>query len=118
MTGTALTARILAPALLEGDDLVAAGMLEHLAGHHGAGDGGGADLRAIAAEQQHFAELDHLARLGRDAVDPDHILSHDAVLLTAGFDDCEHRFFLVFVTGLGPFRIGFFQSICLVFLRT
>src|SRR6185369_8586541 len=46
---TALAARILAPALLEGDHLVAAGVLEHLAGNGGARNGRRTDLRAIAA---------------------------------------------------------------------
>src|SRR5882757_6996285 len=94
MAETALAARILAPALLEGDDLVAAGVLKHLAGNASARHGRGADLRGVATEQQDFAEFDNLARFGLDAVDPDDIFSRDAVLLAAGFNDCEHRFFL------------------------
>src|SRR5690606_13314742 len=93
---TALAARILAAALLESDHLVAAGVLEHLARDHGAVNGRHADGGRIATEQQDLTKLNHLSRFGLYAVDPDHIFGHNAVLLTAGFDDCEHRFFLVF----------------------
>jgi len=60
-----------------------------------------------------FAELDDLARLALHPVDPDHVLGGHPVLFAAGFNDCEHRFSLVFVTGLGLFRTGFFQSVLL-----
>ena len=39
-----------------------------------------------------LAELDDLARVAPDLVDLDHVLGSHAVLLTAGSDDCEHRF--------------------------
>ncbi len=63
----------------------------------------GADLGAVAADHQHLAEFNHLAGLGRDAVDPDDIFRGDAVLLAARFDDCEHLSFLrVRTPMLGP----------------
>ena len=118
MTETALAARILAAALFESDHLVATGMLEHFARDSRSGDGRHADGGLVAPEQQDLAELDNIAGFNRDAVDPDHIFSHNAVLLTAGFDDCEHRFFLVFKPDLGEFRTGFLSVDLRVFLRT
>ena len=82
------------------------------------GNGRHADGGLIATEQQDFAELNYITRFARDAVDPDHIFGHNAVLLTAGFDDCEHRFFLVFKPDLGGFRTGFLSVDLRVFLRT
>ena len=54
---------------------------------------------AIAAEQQHLAELDDRARLALDPVDPDHVLRGNPILFAAGFNDCEHRSSLVFGPG-------------------
>src|SRR5205823_6444861 len=48
----ALAARILAPALLERDDLFAAALLDDLAGHRGAGHMGAADQNALAADEE------------------------------------------------------------------
>src|SRR6185312_15817925 len=83
---TTLAARILAPALLEGDDLVAAGVLQHLAGNHRR-----ADLRYVAADHQDLAELDDFPRLTVDAVDPDNVFGGNPVLFAARFNDCEHH---------------------------
>src|SRR6185437_5834782 len=99
MAVTALAARILAPALLERDDLVAAGVLEHLAGNGRARDGRGAELRRVAAKHQHFAELDDLARLAIDSVNPDDVFGGHPVLFAARSYDCEHRSSLVFDPG-------------------
>src|SRR5262245_58123755 len=102
----ALAARILAPALLEGDDLEPAALFDHLGGDRGAGDGRGAERDVVAAHHQDVAELDDLARIALHLVDLDHILGGHAVLLAAGADDCEHRSVLVFVSrcsdGSGP----------------
>src|SRR5262245_3068760 len=107
----ALAPRVLAPALLERDDLVAALVPDHLAGHAGAAHGGAAHLNAVAAEQEHF-ELDDIAWLALELVDLDHVVGGDAVLLPAGLDDCEHLSVLVFGSGLGlSVRTGFFQSV-------
>ena len=86
----ALAARILAAALLEGDDLVAALMRDDFAGDGGARNGRRADRRRVAADHEHFAERHHFARILLDAVDPDHVFGGDAVLLAARAHDCEH----------------------------
>src|SRR5258706_406147 len=49
------------------------------------------DLHIVAAEHQHFAELDDIARLAVDAVDLDLVFGGNTVLLAACFNDCEHR---------------------------
>src|SRR5262245_63523648 len=86
-----LSARVLAAALLEGDHLGPAALLDHLGGHRGALDRRGPDRGRIAAHHQHLAELDDLARLAFDLLDLQEVLGGDAVLLPAGLDDCEHR---------------------------
>src|SRR4029453_2252535 len=85
-----LAARILAPTLLERDDLVTARMLKHLAGNGGACNSWRAELRRVPADHQHFAELDDLAGLAVDPVDPDYVLGGDPILFAARPDDCEH----------------------------
>src|SRR6202166_4953771 len=99
MAVAALTARILAPALLEGDHLVAARVLEHLAGNGRPGNRRGTELRRVAAQHEHFAEFDDLAWLALHPVDPDYILGGHPVLFAASFNDCEHRSSLVFDPG-------------------
>src|SRR5207344_1981659 len=63
-----LAAVVLAPLLLEHDDLVAAALLHHFGGDQRAGNQRAAHLRAIAAKQQHLAELDDVAGLAGDAL--------------------------------------------------
>src|SRR6266508_4055516 len=95
----ALPARILPAALLEGDDLRPAALLQHLGGDRSAGHHGGAERDVVAAHDQHLAELDDLARVALDLGDLQHVLGGDAVLLAAGFDVCEHLSVLVFDSG-------------------
>ena len=85
----ALAARVLAAALLERNDLVAALMRDDFGrnsrtGHRVAEDGG------VAADHQDIAELDDRARRAVEAGDLEGLFGGDAVLLAAGFDDCEH----------------------------
>jgi hypothetical protein len=88
----ALAARILAAALLEGDDLLAAGLRHHGPGHRDPGHDRGADLDAIVVrEHQHLVERDGFARLACELGDRDGVLGGDAILLAAGLDHCEHR---------------------------
>ena len=61
-------------------------------------DGRAAQRHAVAADHQHFAELDDLAGLAGDLLDLELVVGGNAILLAAGFDDCEH-FSLVFVSG-------------------
>src|SRR5262249_55328141 len=115
MPVAAFAARILAPALLEGDHLVAASMLEHLAGNSCARDSRRAELRRVASDHQHHAELDDFSGLTVYWVDRDDVFSGDPILLTAGLDDCEHLSSSCSVPALGLFRAGFFQSLLFVF---
>src|SRR6185437_12407641 len=85
-----LAAVVLAPLLLEHDDLVAARLLHHLGGNQRAGNGRAARLRAIAAKQQHLAERNDVAGLARDALDLDNVVRRHAILLAARADDREH----------------------------
>src|SRR5258706_10205985 len=87
-----LAARVLPPALLEDDDLGAAGLLDHLGGHQGARHQGRADAQGRAvADRQHVGELDLGSGVAREALDRDHVVLGDFVLFAAGLDDCEHR---------------------------
>ena len=84
---------VLAAALLEGDDLAGAALLDHLGGHQRAIDEGRADRRVGAfADHQHFAEFHHLARVAGDLLDFQNIFGGNAVLLATGLDDCEHLY--------------------------
>ena len=88
----ALAARILAAALLEGDDLGAARLLDQLASDRRAGDGWCADFgRRAVDEHQDLLESDDLTGIALELLDRNRIPGSDAVLLAAGLDDCEHR---------------------------
>ena len=88
----ALAPRILPPTLLERDDLRPAALLDHLGRDRRAAHRRAAELDVVAADYQHFAELDDLAGLALDLVDLKHVVGSNPVLLAAGFDDREHRF--------------------------
>jgi hypothetical protein len=93
----ALALRVLAAALLEGDDLRPALLLDDLARDGDALDSGQPDLGCpVAREHEHVVEGDGFARPGFELGDRDDVLGGDAVLLAAGLDHCEHRFVLVF----------------------
>src|SRR5437588_12481139 len=88
----ALPARILSPALLEGNDFRSAALLDHFGRNRGAGHRRRTQRHGIAADEEHLLELYRFAPLGLDLVDLKHILGGNPVLLPAGLDDCEHRF--------------------------
>src|SRR5262249_53575519 len=117
MAIAALAARILAPALLEGDHFVTARMLEHLASNGRACNGRRAKLWCVASNQQHLAELDDLARLAGDPVDPDQVFRSNSVLFAACLDDCKHLSSSRARSGGRIFRTGLFQSVCSLLLR-
>src|SRR5689334_7316210 len=81
---------VLAPPLLEDDDLLALALLEHGGRHLGPRDGGRPDHRALAADHQHLAELDRAAGLALEPLDDKDLVLGDAVLLAAGLDHCVH----------------------------
>src|SRR6185436_16076764 len=60
--------RVLAPALLEGDDLRTAAVLDDLGRDAGARDGRRADFRLVAAQHDDFADLHNGARLAFHAL--------------------------------------------------
>src|SRR6478736_4336492 len=95
-----LAAVVLAPLLLEDDDLVAARLLHHLGGDQRAGNDRATRLRAIAAKQQHFAERNDVAGLARDALDLDNVVRRHAILLAARADDREHVWLSSLTLGL------------------
>src|SRR6185436_5491708 len=87
----ALAPRILAPPLLEGDDLRTAAVLDDLGRNARARNGRLADFRLVAAQHDDFADLHNRARLAFHALNLEELVFDDTVLLAAGFDDCEHR---------------------------
>jgi hypothetical protein len=112
---TALAARILAPALLESDDLGTAPLVKHFGRDGGAGDGRRTEHDAVAADDEHFAEFDDLTGFALDLVDLEHIFRGNAVLLATCLEDREHLFFLVFGFQYSArCRTGFFQSMLLL----
>src|SRR6478752_7602773 len=87
----ALAARILAAALLEGNDLRAAGVLHHLAQHGCARDERRPDFGAVVVgDHQNLVERDSGARLSFERGNGNDIIGGDAILLAAGLDHCEH----------------------------
>src|SRR6516225_256346 len=85
-----LAAIVGATLLLEDDDLVAALLLQHFRRDQCPGDQGTAGFGAVAAEQEHLAELDDVARLARNALDLDNVVRCHAILLAAHANDREH----------------------------
>src|SRR3546814_8842726 len=86
---------ILAATLLEGENLLATIVLDHFGLDGGALHEGSAELGiGTFADDQDFLEFDRRAGFGVELLDGDDIVGHDAVLLTAGLDDCEHYFIL------------------------
>jgi hypothetical protein len=58
----------------------------------GAGDLGARQQRRadLAVGHQHVAEFDRGADVALDSLDRDGLIGSDAILLTAGANDCEH----------------------------
>ena len=82
---------ILAAALLERDDLGAAGLLDDLGGDGGTGHDGRADGHAgVGTDGQHFVESDGGAVFDFELLDFERFVDGDFVLLAAGLDHCEH----------------------------
>src|SRR3954466_10241822 len=86
---------VLAAAEFDDADLVATTLGLDGGGDAGAGDERRANGDAFAlADQQHLVEGDRGADIGFELLNTQGFALHDAVLLTAGFDDCVHWIFL------------------------
>src|SRR5262249_19070522 len=100
--------RILAPPLLERDDLPVARLRQHLRRDRCAGNRRVTKRQAVAADDQDLAELDDLAGFALDLVDLQHVIGDNAILLAPRSDDREHRFHpRVRYPALGMSRTGF-----------
>ena len=78
-------------AVLEGDELVAAGLADDLGADRGVRDERPADRRVVAVgDEQDAIERDRLAGLDVEQLDLELGADLDAVLLPAGLDDCVH----------------------------
>ena len=103
MTADALG--ILAAALLEGENLAGAALIDDFGDDHGAVHEGRADGGGFAfADHENFGEFDGSAGVALEAFDGENVVGGNAVLLATGLDDCEHRFFLSCSVRLYPLR--------------
>src|SRR5262249_61202884 len=114
---TALATRILAPAFFENNDLGSAALFHHLGSYRSAGDRRRAKADVIAAKEEDLLQLNDLAGLSFDLVNPDDIVCGNPVLLAAGLDDCEHLLPRVRCRVSGEVRTGFFQSLYRLLLQ-
>ncbi|CUX35279.1 hypothetical protein AGR13a_Cc340101 [Agrobacterium genomosp. 13 str. CFBP 6927] len=104
LTMAARTLGVLTTTLLEGDDLLAAIVLDNFSLDDGALDKGCTELGVGAfANNENFGEFYSCACLCFQLFDGQHGVGRYAVLLTAGLDDCEH--FLSFHVRSGSARI-------------
>src|SRR5215470_14298521 len=86
-----LAAIVVAPSLLEDQDLVALLVPNHGGGHLGAGHHGRAHRgRGAVGYQQHLAERHRGARLCGHGLNDDHVVLGDLILLSAGADHGIH----------------------------
>ena len=88
----ALTPRILAAALFEGDDLRAAHMIEYLGTDSRTRNGRSAQQGVLAANREDFAKFYNRAGRSIEPIDLEHVFRGNAILLAARFDDREHLF--------------------------
>src|SRR4051812_45487472 len=89
-------------------------MVEDFGGDAGPRNHRRADLRLVAAQHDDVADLHDRARLALDALDLEDLILGDPVLLAAGFNDCEHRFFPRSIPALGISGPAFSSRIVLV----
>ncbi len=94
--------RVLATALVEGDDLVGLDRVDDLGHHAGTRNHGRADG---AADHQHVAEQDLVAGFGRQLFDAQHVTGFNPVLLAARLEDCEHSRLLSLPRPVAPLRV-------------
>src|SRR5258706_8391048 len=80
----------LAPLVLEDADLRAGRIAFDLGQHLRTGDQRVPDAQRVAADEQHFAELDLLAGLPGEQLDVDDVAGRHTHLLATGSNDCVH----------------------------
>src|SRR3954471_21655447 len=83
-----LTARALALAELEDDELGSATLLHNLSFDRRAGNLRSAELRGIAADHQHVVELNFVAGVASQKLHLNGVTCGNSVLLSAGADYC------------------------------
>jgi hypothetical protein len=97
----ALALRILAATLLERDDFGATRLSDDFADDLCSSDQWGAELDIVSVgEHQHVGESDFLAGFAGKRHNYNFFIGDNAILLAAGFDDCEHRFLSVFIPAI------------------
>src|SRR6187551_3529629 len=92
LTVAGLTARALALAEFEDDELGSATLLHNLAFDCRAGNQRCAELRGIAADHQHVVELNFIAGVASEKLHLNGVAFGNSVLLAASADNCVgHR---------------------------
>src|SRR5215213_6188478 len=88
---TLLPAVVLAPLVLEDDDLLAPAVADHLGGHGRTGNHGRPDLDVVAVgAEEDLLEAHGLARLGVERLNAKRLPRLGPVLVAAGPDDGVH----------------------------
>src|SRR3569833_321667 len=111
VTVTTLALRILAAALLEGNNLRAALVVEHFRRDRCTRNEGNTEHRRDTTDHQNFTTLHDRADITGDLANLKHIIWDDPELPAARFDDCEHRYIpSCSIPALGQVRAGFLFS--------
>src|SRR4051812_5375772 len=90
LAGAALPVGVLAPLLLEGDDLRPAAMLDNFRFHAGAGDERAAGFGLVAAQHEHVRKRDLRTHLALQLGERDHVVLRNPILFSAAADDRKH----------------------------
>jgi hypothetical protein len=94
---SALALGVLPPALLEGNRLRPSGLFDNLTGNTGAFDKRGSLSRAaVSGQHENMIECHAIPGLAGKRHNGDRVPSGDAILLAAGFDNCEQLTTLIF----------------------
>jgi hypothetical protein len=82
---------MLAPALLENDDVGPAGLLFDFTDNGGTGEEGGADIHGSAiGNHENLGEIHLVAGRAVELFDEDFIIGSNTILFAASLDDCVH----------------------------
>ena len=87
------TLGILATTLLEGKDLLVTHLAKNFRCDQRAFDQRSANgCIGTIADHHHARKFNHVASIAGELLNSEYIICGNAILLSAGFDDCEHRF--------------------------